>query len=216
MSLATHAASAAGDGLGLLFTAVGKVRRGRGLHPQGKLHRGTLTRHGLRPPTGVPWLDEPGRDGVLVRFSRGAGLPRRLPDLLGLAVRIPSAGAGGPADLLLSGAGRAPGLRHVLRLQRDPRRGTYTSVVPFRTPSGLLMVGAFPSAGGFALQVAPPAGTWRTFGRLDVGEAPDEDSGLPFDPMLRPIPGLRMPETLTRLREPAYRASRRTRPGSGE
>ena len=46
-----------------------------------------LERSGLR--CGIDWLDVTGTDGVVVRLSRGAGLPARLPDLLGLAVRIP-------------------------------------------------------------------------------------------------------------------------------
>src|SRR3954451_10255298 len=59
------------------------------LHPVGAVSRGTLHRYGLTPSVGVKWLDEPGQDKVLVRFSRALGLPGPLPDVLGLAVRIP-------------------------------------------------------------------------------------------------------------------------------
>ena len=54
--------------------------------------RGRIYRHGLDPGTGVPWIDEPGEDEV-VRLSRAIGL-RGLPDIHGLAVRVPVEGGG--------------------------------------------------------------------------------------------------------------------------
>ena len=67
--------------------------------------RGRIYRHGLSG-AGVPWLDEPGEDEVVVRLSRAIGLPGGLPDIHGLAVRIPSrTGTRGPVVRAPAGAG---------------------------------------------------------------------------------------------------------------
>ena len=66
-----------------------------------------LERPGTRPEIGIPWLDAAATDPAVVRMSRGAGLPAPLPDLLGLAIRLP--GGAEPVDLLLSTTGRRPG-----------------------------------------------------------------------------------------------------------
>ncbi|MET7686745.1 hypothetical protein ABZT06_01905 [Streptomyces sp. NPDC005483] len=55
----------------------------------------------------MPWLDAPRRYGATVRLSRAAGLPRRQPDGLGLAVRVEQAdGPDDALDLLLTSCGR--------------------------------------------------------------------------------------------------------------
>jgi hypothetical protein len=193
------------------FATVARVRGARALHPRGAVHAGIVHREGLPRSTGVRWLDEPGEDAVLVRFSRGAGLPPPLPDLLGLAIRLTSA-PGVVSDLLLSTAGRAPGGRHVLRPAMRAAQATYTSIVPFHTPSGRLMVGAFPRDPGFSLEIASPTGRWHPFAQLELPETTaDAQPDVDFDPVLNPVPGLTQPEWLARLRAPAYGASRRAR-----
>ncbi len=84
------ATTVAGKALAGLFFVIGKVRTSsaRALHPRGELRRAVLARHGCEWPTGVPWLDGAGTEEVLLRFSRSVGLPERLPDVLGLAVRV--------------------------------------------------------------------------------------------------------------------------------
>jgi len=52
------------------------------LHPSGEVCVGRLHRHGAGALAGVPWLDEPGEDGVDVRRSRAVGLPDTLPDIV--------------------------------------------------------------------------------------------------------------------------------------
>lgn len=239
--------------------AVARWRGARALHPVGTVAEGTVVREGLEPGVGVPWLDEPGEDVALVRFSRATGVPAPLPDVLGLAIRV-TGPAGRPQDLLLSSAGRRPVLRHLLQPRRGIHGGGYTSVLPFLSPSGPVMIGAFPSGTGFDLEVAGPARGWRRFGRLLLdpeplgtdrdllagdlplgARLPDEDlpdgagakvaplrlepvpedarpdelapddPGLDFDPVLHPIPGLRLPDPLARLRSVTYSASRRGR-----
>jgi hypothetical protein len=196
-----------------VFSGLARIRGARALHPRGAVHAGVVHRYGLAPATGVAWLDQPGTDDVLVRFSRGAGLRPGLPDLLGLAIRlVPPEGA--VSDLLLTSAGRAPGTRHLLRPMIDARSASYTSLVPFHTPSGRLMVGAFAGASGFSLEVATGRGPWRRFGELTLPEPAAASSRQPdvdFDPVLNPVPGLAQPGWLIRLRAPAYAASRRAR-----
>ena len=100
----TDLARAAGRLVAVPLGAVARRRHGRPMHPRGAVFDAVLDRTGSLPPWGVPWLDEPAREDVVVRLSRGAGLPAPLPDLLGLAVRVP--GDDDPVDLLLTSAGR--------------------------------------------------------------------------------------------------------------
>lgn len=189
-----------------VFSTVARLRGARALHPRGAVVPGRLHRHGLAGPgTGVPWIDAPGDDRVRVRLSRGAGLPPPLPDFLGLAIRLENGG-----DLLLT----TTALRHVLVPRSDPRTATYTSVVPFHTAAGRIMVGAFPAPSGFSLRVAPPRGCWREFGLLVLDGAPEharDDENLDADAVLHPIEGLVMPAWLAKPRAEAYDASRQGR-----
>jgi hypothetical protein len=208
MTLPRTATAAVAVGFGL----AARLRGAAALHPLGLATPATIHRHGLVRPTGVAWLDRPGVDEALVRFSRAVGLPPPLPDVHGLGIRI--LGADGPADLLLSTAMRGRLVRHVLRPAGGPRSAAYTCIVPFDTSSGPLMVGARPEGEAFALEVAGRGQPWRRFARLLVAapeEVPHRREELDLDPVLHPVPGLRMPDWLADLRGPAYEASRRTR-----
>jgi hypothetical protein len=207
----------AGAVLGGVFGTVARLRptSSKALHPRGHVTTGTLVRHGATPPTGVAWLDEPGTDDVLVRRSRSVGLPGALPDIHGLAVRVPVGRTRG-ADLLLASTGTRPGARHLLAPTRSDDH-PLTTLLPYRTPSGPVLLGAFPEPGAavYELRVAGLTGAWRPFGALAVDEPPtggaDEapDVEVHFDPVLNPLPGLPSYGWVTRLREPAYAASRR-------
>lgn len=59
------------------LAALARWRRGKPMHPRGAVFDAVLDRQGAQPPVGVPFLDEAGRDDVVVRLSRGAG-PLRL------------------------------------------------------------------------------------------------------------------------------------------
>ena len=217
-----------GSALGTIFGAVAAARRARALHPRGAVVGATL--HRLpHPPTGVDWLDQDGDERATVRFSRSAGLPALLPDVLGLALAVRLA-SGRRGDLLLSTAGRAPLLRHLLAPRRDPARSTYTCLVPYVSDSGHIMLSALPDEDGvLRLAYAAPRGRWHPFARLVLDtpaatQAPPRDDGthaaddpaLDFDPVLHPLPGLRVPDALARLREPAYVRSRRERHAAGD
>ena len=73
------------------------------LHPEGVIVTGALERRGSAVSSGSAWLDEPGRDEVVVRVSRAIGLPDAVPDIHGLAVRVPT--PAGVGDLLFASTG---------------------------------------------------------------------------------------------------------------
>lgn len=68
----TDLARATGRLLAVPLAAVARRRHGRPMHPRGAVSDAVLERSGVRPPWGVPWLDEPARDEVVVRLSRGS------------------------------------------------------------------------------------------------------------------------------------------------
>ena len=192
--------------------ALARSRHGKPMHPRGAVFPAVLVWEGGSPPWGVPWLDMVGRDEVVVRLSRGVGLPAPAPDLMGLAVRIP--GGPGPVDLLLSstGAGR------LTRLVPLPRRRTatfYSSIMGYRSDAGTLRLAARPLDDGgrsFALAAARGLWPWRRFGRLELAETRRPyDPDLRFDAVRHPPPGLVADGPMARFRAPAYAAARRGR-----
>ncbi|ACU96853.1 hypothetical protein Svir_18300 [Saccharomonospora viridis DSM 43017] len=204
--------SAVGSVLGDVFGTIARFRHDKPLHPRGTVYDAVLRRTGSFEPWGVEWLDLPGEDHGVVRLSRSVGLPRPLPDVLGLAFTF-NGPAGDRHDLLLATTGLRPGTRFALLPRRDPFAVPYSSLLPYRAPRGLVLLAAMPTAGaGFRLCAATPAGRWQGFATLELsgrtGSGPDRP--IRFDPVLHPLPGLSWPPELARLREPAYAAARRT------
>ena len=198
-----RAAAAAALGAGTL------LRGARVFHPRGAGRLARLFVHGSRDREGRPWgtslLDRAAEHEAVVRLSRGAGLPHPLPDVEGLALRLPGMGVGGePLDLLVNSAWRfafAPAA-----LSR-----TWSAILPHRTGTGrLVLLGARPHPGGFDLLAASPTGPWRPWGELVLGEPlPAEE--LRFRPTtgaddLVPVPLFRT------LRAWSYGASQALRP----
>jgi hypothetical protein len=195
------------------------------MHPRGAVFSAVLHRQGSDPAWGVPWLDTTATEDVVVRLSRGAGLPAPLPDLLGLALRLP-AGTGTPIDLLLSTTGRGA----VTRLLPAPRRDSaavYSSIMGYRSDAGTLRFAALPEDDGVPSEPAPLAGEvaraglsftlaaarglgpWRPFARLVLGEPAEPlDPGIRFDAVLHPPPGLVPDGPMARFRAPAYAKAR--------
>ena len=217
--------------LGAVFGAVARVRRARALHPRGTVLTATLRRL-PHPRTRIAWLDATDDQAVTVRLSRSAGLPAPIPDVLGLAIAVPLAD-GQRGDLLLSSAGRAPLVRHLLLPRLDALGSTYTCLVPYTSDNGRVMLAALPDDGsGLRLAYASPMGPWQPFARLMLEEPAGgvdtppgavsrasggrDDPALELDPVLHPLPGLRLPDALARLREPAYARSRRRRHEAGD
>lgn len=205
-----------GRTLGGVFYAAGalRTRRRKALHPHGGVRQGMVVRQGLGASTGVPWIDEPGGDRVLLRLSRATGLPEFLPDILGLAVRISYEG-GGHGDLLLATTGTGVVSRFILRPARRPGR-PYSSLFPYRSPRGPLLLAVFPLTDDgtrFELACATLRGAWSRFGVLEVRSDWDDalDAPLSFDPVLNEVTGLHSYSWAAQLRRFSYAASRRAR-----
>ena len=195
------------------------------LHPRGAVRAAVLERHGSSRLSGVAWLDEPGRDRALVRVSRAVGLPPRLPDVHGLALRVE--GTDGPADLLLASTGWGRLGRYLLKVHTELRDEPLTTLLPYRSPRGAVLLGARATLArgteppqGYALFWARPREGWNLFATLRLAAAPatdvaDEDRSIAFDPVRHQLPGLGQYPWVVRLREPAYARARRSRPAGG-
>jgi hypothetical protein len=213
----TPVVEAAGVGAAAVFGALSAVRRRRIFHPLGTAYDATLLVHG--GSRGAALLDQPGRRRSIVRLSRGVGLRAPLPDVLGLAVRVPDAyGPGAHQDLLMTTAGARPVLRSVLGVSRSPDRGHYSSVLPYRIGDDHAYVGARPLGPGptgarFALEVAPPLGHWAEVGVLELGARWDDADAdaLRFNPLFTGG-GIEPVGVLQTLRRRAYAGSQAARP----
>lgn len=178
------------------------LRGARVFHPYGAVHEATVTvAGGLR--TGASLLDRPGVHDGVVRLSRGIGLPAPLPDVEGLALRLPGLGVGGaPLDLLINSAWR-------FAFAPSALTPTWSAVLPHRTGSGeTVLLGARPHQGGFTLLAAPLLGAWRSWGELAVGTQLPGD--VSFDPTLG-AEDLRHGELFRQLRRWSYDASQAAR-----
>ena len=184
--------------------AAGTALRGaRVFHPRGTTRTATLTVSGGLG-TGARLLDEPAVHPGVVRLSRGAGLPAPLPDVDGLALRLPGLGVdGAPLDLLVNSAWRYTFAPSVVA-------GTWSAVLPHRTGSGrLVLLGARPTSGGFTMLVASPLGRWQQWGTLVLG-APVDGEDLAFAPTVG-ADDLRHTELFRALRARSYDASQAAR-----
>ena len=213
LGLAT--ASAGGAALGIAARTLGAVRPAeKPLHPKGRVVMGRLVRHGVTDPTGVPFLDESGTDEVVVRESRALGLPARVPDIHGLAIRVtnPDGSAG---DLLLASTGWGRLSRFVFMPSLTTYGQPMTTLLPYNAPGGPLWVGARGvGAQVVDLSVTIGRGTWRSFGRLTISGTDATDPPISFDPLVNQIPGLEQFSAVERLRAPAYRSARHSRDDS--
>ncbi|MGX9900097.1 SRPBCC family protein [Arthrobacter sp. SA17] len=230
----SSAAGVAGLGFALIFKALKVVRPERPIHPKGTLLTGELIRDGLgnadnpqhSEPSGVPWIDVPGRHAVTARYSRSIGLPAPLPDILGLALRLED--DGGPEDVLFATTGWSWPARFALLPRRDPIKATFTTLMPYKGARGPVLLGLTKESSRTALQgtasletqpladdwvlamhYARPSGPWIRFGTLTLRPAPDAgDTGLRFDPVLNPLKNAGTYAWTRRLRAPAYGTAR--------
>lgn len=209
-SLITGTAETIGRGLSTLTAATAALSgRDKPLHPRGLLTSGTLVRPGTGQPCGVPWLDQRGSDPVLVRVSRAIGLPAPLPDVTGLAVRIPN--GAGVADLLLASTGWNALGRHVL-LPAVRRRQPLSTLLPYRTTIGPVVIGARPVDGDtLRLSWARVGGRWNALGTLTLEDERADDTRVSFDPVLNRPDGLEQYPWVALLRERSYALARASR-----
>jgi hypothetical protein len=206
------AASAGGAGLAGAVHLVAAARTApKPLHPRGDVVRARLRRGGARPPTGAEWLDQAATDEVLVRRSRALGLPTGLPDIHGIAIRVPLE-QGHHGDLLLAGTGTGRLSRFLLTPGRTPYCRPFTTLLPYRTPSGPTVIAAIArDEHGYELAFASLGGSWHPFADLVLSPAAGPDPLVSFDPVRNTLPGLENYEWVRRLREPAYGTARLTR-----
>lgn len=246
------AAVGVGAGAGAVIALVAALRHDRPLHAVGRTYHARLehlpaprsapaaadheaTPEATSDASGVPWIDDGrGLDG-LVRFSRGAGLPRSLPDVQGLALRLDA--PHGCTDLLLASSGLRGPARFALVPRRSPLAGPATTLMPFHAARGPVVLAAEPlvtdrtpwppgdpdDAPAHRPDGAPAhdplvgsrwrllwsgaAGPWRPFAELTVGEdaGPAVDRGTRFDPVTSTPPGLPSYRWARLVRVPAYR-----------
>ncbi|WP_345801619.1 hypothetical protein AAIB33_00550 [Microbacterium sp. AZCO] len=222
---------AAGRVLRLLFATLLLVRRPRPIHARGRMLEGRITWLGNPVRSGIVWIDGE-RDAsvpVVARLSRGIGLPPVFPDIIGLALRLDVGGR--PADLELASTGFGVPGRFMLVPHRSPARATLGTLVPYRGPSGPVLVCARTltppdlAAGGQPLDAAlsdgewrlrlyhaGPARKWHPFADLSLREAPDRADDLRFDAVVRPIPGAGSYRWVRAARQPSYDLTQREQP----
>jgi hypothetical protein len=215
---------------------LGSAVRGRRIfHPLGVLASGRIER--IAPPDrGLPI--ESG--DVIGRVSKAVGIPGGLPDLIGLAWRMPThALNAAPWDVLMVSAG-GPGMlaRFALRPTTSWTGTTLSTLMPLRYRDGSWWLKAqlrTELAGGLSLDtlrdtiqadelvfdIAQARGTesFQPLATLTL-TAPiptDEHHDVSFDPTRNTIPGIALgPEWLTALRERAYLRSRHGRDAPDE
>ena len=203
-----------------IFGGLSRLRGRRAMHPTGVLLSAVLSvPDDARLPEAWRALD--GTQGI-ARLSKAIGLPGRVPDVLGIALRF------GSQDLLLATVlARAPVLQHMLAPAAAFNRATFSSLLAHRAGSGIGIIrgrvhGQLPPAAGqldaislaqgltLTLEVAGLAGGARPVGSVLLGHVL-EDAPAPsvrFDPW-RAGAGLGPVGPVQRLRAAAYAASRR-------
>lgn len=212
---AARAASSAGGQVLRAATGVITARpAAKPLHPRGTVIQGTLHRFGGGHTTGAAWLDQAGDDVVLVRQSRAVGLPAPFPDIFGLAIRVPTEG-GRHGDLLFASTGLGRLTRFTLTPAQSPHRRPMTTLLPYRTPAGAMLLSAvFHSQNKVELAWALRSGAWHPFAELVLDKAPingTADLLVSFEPVTNVLPGFETYAWVRRLREPAYVTARRSR-----
>jgi hypothetical protein len=190
-----------------VFHLLAKARQARALHPRGVQTTGELT--------GTPPF--PARAAVTVRLSKGAGTGPGKPDVLGIALRVPT--ESGDWDLLLSSTGTGRQTRLLpkfVRHWRDARLGT---LAPYRRRGELLWFMAVPDGGEppvrFTLHMSGKDADWRQVAVVTLHPEDRTAAPVAFDPVLNRPPDLELaPSWLAALREQAYEGSRRGRHAS--
>ena len=127
---------AAGLSIGAVLAALAVVRRGKAFHPDGVVYDARLAIAGdPTAPQAAELLSRQGEHFAIARFSRAVGLPRPIPDLLGMSLRVPGAyGSGWHQDFLLVTSADYPLLHHIFLPARDVQQRPYTCLL-YTSPS---------------------------------------------------------------------------------
>jgi hypothetical protein len=139
-------AAVAGVAVGAVLALVAAARRGKAVHPHGEVYAARLIVGGMpAAPAAAQLLATAGEHAALVRFSRSLGLPRPLPDLLGMSIRVLDAyGRGLHQDFLLVSSADRPLLHRFFLPAKDLQQRPYSSSLPFRAGTQRFIVGALP------------------------------------------------------------------------
>ena len=223
---------AAVDGAGLAvagaLAGLAKLRGGKAVHPHGVVYDARLAIDGTdAAPPGSELLSRAREWPAIVRFSRSVGLPRPIPDLLGISIRVLGAyGADRPQDFLLVSSVDLPLLHHVFVPSRDTQSRPYSSSLPYRAGDRTFLIGARPQPesprpGGadefdrleaaartgrlrFDLTTSALLGRFHRVGELRIGaRLPAEADALRFNPF-NTGPDLEPVGALNRWRRAAY------------
>ncbi len=183
---AARAASYAGGQMLRAATGIIATRPAdKPLHPRGSVVQGTLHRFAVEGTAGAGWLTQAGDDQVLVRQSRAIGLPAPVPDIHGLALRVPTAG-GRYGDVLFASTGLGRLTRFMLTAARSPSQRPLTTLLPYRTPIGAVLLSAvFQDEATIELAWAISSGVWHPFAELLLDKNPVNGADRPvsFDPV---------------------------------
>ncbi|PQP11817.1 hypothetical protein C5613_43145 [Rhodococcus opacus] len=212
------------------FQAAAALRGGaRVFHPRGLVATGHIE-------LGSPWwtLTTGTPIDVVARLSGGVGTPSGVPDVLGLALKIPLDPPDAEWDLLLASSGTSA----VTRILPLPARGwssaRYSSLMPYssnRTDTRWVLavpVGPHPATTSldalrqsladsplrFRLDLVSATGSPVPAGQVTLTRVQDlpNDEQPTFDPVLHCPPGLALrPAWLAGVRVGAYRGSRHGR-----
>lgn len=198
---------AAGFGIGSVLAAVAAIRRGKAVHPDGVVHEAQLRVTGAAAaPSGARVLSAPADHDAIVRFSRSLGVPRPIPDLLGMSIRIPDVyGPEQHQDFMLVTSADLPVVHHIFLPAADVQQRPYTSSLPYRAGDESFLIGVLPDERSprpsgddefdrldaaartgrlrFQLAVAPVNGRFRPVAELRIGtRLPPELDALHFNP----------------------------------
>src|SRR5207302_4752801 len=124
----------AGTSIGGVLVVIAAVRRGKPVHPTGVVYDARLVVSGSDDaPRGARLLCELAEHRAIVRFSRSLGLPRPVPDLLGVSIRVLEPyGPGRHQDFLLVTSVDRPVLHHLFVPAVDAQQRPYSSSLPYR------------------------------------------------------------------------------------
>lgn len=216
------------------FQAGSRLRGAKFFHPDGVVHEATVRiTSAAGAPRGSTLLTEPRTYDALARFSRGAGVPQPIPDVLGFALRMLDAhGEGRHQDILMVTSGNGPLVQHLLLPSRSFTALPYSTVLPYRSGDESFVIGAraLTSVGAenefaelarltrragphFELCVAPVGGRLRPVGEITIGDRlEDSANDMRFNPW-NTGGGLRPGTFFNRMRAFAYPGSQRGRAG---
>ncbi|WKG06764.1 phosphodiesterase [Mycolicibacterium sp. HK-90] len=198
------------------------VRHRRLFHPSGVLARGHLER--TSPATrGLPLYS----CDVVGRVSKGVGTPDSVPDIAGLAWRMPPQLSGTPWDVLV--ASTLAGNRFLLWPANSWTGITFSSLMPLSYEGTLWwlrvrLTTEFDGAGlsldsvngqlerggiAFDIEQCSLPGEFEPLGRLSLNQKLPHGRDVSFDPTLHTAAGVRLvPDWLADVRRVAYRHSR--------